>query len=228
MTFARVKPGSWATGEKLSSPQQNQLDLNVSRALDGYAGGTYTPSDPLIINGDGLQTSVAPATGNAVANKTYVDAEVAATNSELSKLGLTAQFRLGNTSSSLTTATVVTPISETLDTGFSIVSTNRIKVPHNGIYRYDLYAYLQAGGGTPSSAKIAVRKNGSAQKEILGATPAIGGVEQGAVVGSHVIRITDYVNDYIDLYIDAVGTCPSWTIQSQAWTSFVLSLERAL
>src|SRR4051812_35161517 len=56
MTFSRVGPGpGWGTGELLSSTQMNQMDLNVERALDGYAGGLYTPSAPLIIGGSGMQ-----------------------------------------------------------------------------------------------------------------------------------------------------------------------------
>lgn len=50
MTFARVNPPGWGYRAILTSAQQNQLDLNVSRALDGYAGGTYNPSAPLTWN----------------------------------------------------------------------------------------------------------------------------------------------------------------------------------
>lgn len=51
MTLPRVKPSDWAFGEILTSAQMNQLDTNVSNAVDGAGGGTYTLSAPLVING---------------------------------------------------------------------------------------------------------------------------------------------------------------------------------
>ncbi len=42
MTIARVKPGDWAFGEKLTSAQINQLDTNVARALDKAGGDQLT------------------------------------------------------------------------------------------------------------------------------------------------------------------------------------------
>ena len=50
MTFSRVKPGGWALYEVLTSAQMNALDVNTSRALDGYAGGTWSPSAEITIN----------------------------------------------------------------------------------------------------------------------------------------------------------------------------------
>lgn len=41
MSFVRVKPGGWADNETLTSAQQNQLDINVSLALD-KTGDTLT------------------------------------------------------------------------------------------------------------------------------------------------------------------------------------------
>ncbi len=57
MSFARVKPSDWASGEVLTSTQMNQLDTNVSQAIDGTAGGTYAPTDPIIIGGDGISVT---------------------------------------------------------------------------------------------------------------------------------------------------------------------------
>jgi hypothetical protein len=54
MSFTRVKPASWIDGEVLTATQMNALDTNQSRAVDGNAGGTYTPSAAIIVNGSGL------------------------------------------------------------------------------------------------------------------------------------------------------------------------------
>jgi hypothetical protein len=51
MTFSRAKPAGWSTGERFTSTQANTIDLNQSRAVDGNAGGTYTPSAAINITG---------------------------------------------------------------------------------------------------------------------------------------------------------------------------------
>ena len=51
MTFARVNPGGWALFEILTSAQMNQLDINMTNALDGAAGGGYTPTAKLTLDG---------------------------------------------------------------------------------------------------------------------------------------------------------------------------------
>jgi hypothetical protein len=55
MSFTRANVAGWATGEVLTTTQMNQLDLDHSRAVDGNAGGTYTPSAAIIINGSGIE-----------------------------------------------------------------------------------------------------------------------------------------------------------------------------
>lgn len=54
MSFSRVNPGGWGLFEVLTSSQMNQIDINQSRAVDGFAGGTYTPSDPIEFGGAGV------------------------------------------------------------------------------------------------------------------------------------------------------------------------------
>lgn len=53
MAFSRVKAAGWAMFEVLTSAQMNQLDINMTKAVDGDGGGTYTPSAPIDIDGDG-------------------------------------------------------------------------------------------------------------------------------------------------------------------------------
>lgn len=54
MTFSRVNPIGWGNGEVLTSTQMNDLDTNVTKAVDGAAGGTYTLSAPLALNGSNV------------------------------------------------------------------------------------------------------------------------------------------------------------------------------
>lgn len=52
MTFSRAKPAGWTDDiDTITAAQINQIDTNQSRALDGTAGGTYSPVPPLNING---------------------------------------------------------------------------------------------------------------------------------------------------------------------------------
>lgn len=57
MTFTRAKPLGWVDDiDSIVQAQINQIDLNQSRSLDGNAGGRYTPSPELEIDGDGIRT----------------------------------------------------------------------------------------------------------------------------------------------------------------------------
>lgn len=52
MTFSRAKPAGWTDDiDTITATQINQIDTNQSRAVDGTAGGAYTPSPPINING---------------------------------------------------------------------------------------------------------------------------------------------------------------------------------
>lgn len=45
MTFARAKPTGWTDDvDSISATEINTIDVNQSNAVDGAAGGTYTPS----------------------------------------------------------------------------------------------------------------------------------------------------------------------------------------
>lgn len=44
MSFSRANPLGWSLNEELTHDQINTIDLNQSRAVDGHAGGVYSPS----------------------------------------------------------------------------------------------------------------------------------------------------------------------------------------
>lgn len=53
MTFSRAKPTGWSDNvDTITAAQINQVDLNQSRAIDGNAGGTYTPSAAITLAGN--------------------------------------------------------------------------------------------------------------------------------------------------------------------------------
>ena len=54
MTFSRYNPSGYAPGNRLPAACVNQHDEDISNAIDGGAGGTYTPSSAITIGGAGL------------------------------------------------------------------------------------------------------------------------------------------------------------------------------
>lgn len=53
MSFSRTNSLGWALYEILSSSQMNSLDIDHANAVDGAAGGQYTPSAQLDFRGNG-------------------------------------------------------------------------------------------------------------------------------------------------------------------------------
>ena len=53
--FDRVKPGGWVLNEVLDHALMNDLDTNMSKALNGDEGGTWAPSAEIVIGGSGLR-----------------------------------------------------------------------------------------------------------------------------------------------------------------------------
>ena len=52
MSFTRAKPAGWTDNvDALTAQQLNHIDANITRALDGTGGGTYSLSAPLTIAG---------------------------------------------------------------------------------------------------------------------------------------------------------------------------------
>ena len=62
MTLQRAKPAGWAPNERLTSAQLNALDVNQSQAIDGSAGGTYSPTAPIVIGGAGINPTLKATT----------------------------------------------------------------------------------------------------------------------------------------------------------------------
>ncbi len=65
MSFSRVNSLGWALNEELTSAQMNALDLDHSRAVDGNAGGVYTPSSAIDFQGSGIKATTLVMNGTA-------------------------------------------------------------------------------------------------------------------------------------------------------------------
>ncbi len=67
MTFSRANPLSWALMEVFTSAQANHIDINQSRAIDGFAGGAYNPTAAIVINNQFEVNSTGAAGANVAA-----------------------------------------------------------------------------------------------------------------------------------------------------------------
>lgn len=65
MTLTKANVLGFGFNEKLTSDQVNHLQDELVKALDGAGGGTYAPTDPIIIGGDGLAVTTTFSAGSA-------------------------------------------------------------------------------------------------------------------------------------------------------------------
>ncbi len=73
MSISRVKPAGWGVNEKLTSAQQNALDINVTNALDKRAGQTDTRASNVTVTGTTsfLNNITFSGGGTAISDQTW-------------------------------------------------------------------------------------------------------------------------------------------------------------
>jgi len=71
MSFSRANVLGWALYEVLTSAQMNALDIDHANAIDGAAGGTYNPTNPVIFGADKLRAQ--PGAGDLIFQEPYVE-----------------------------------------------------------------------------------------------------------------------------------------------------------
>lgn len=62
MSFTKVKPAGWTTGERLTSTQMNDLDTDHANAVDGVGAGTYPFTTNIGLKFTGTSNTVSPLT----------------------------------------------------------------------------------------------------------------------------------------------------------------------
>lgn len=67
MTFPRVRsPGMWTLGSVLAPAEMEEIDRNLTEAIDGAGGGTYAPTAPVVIGASGGNTVGLHVTSHAI------------------------------------------------------------------------------------------------------------------------------------------------------------------
>lgn len=100
MTFSRVNLLGWAYAELLTSAQMNQLDINMTRALDGYGGGTYNPSAAIKVNNEFEADATSSADTNATGLKGTGKGNEPGVEGIAGSTGIGGKFSGGSTSGS--------------------------------------------------------------------------------------------------------------------------------
>ena len=61
MAFSRANGGGWGANAEVTTTQVNTIDSDLSKAVDGAAGGSYAPTVALTVAGQGLQMTLGTA-----------------------------------------------------------------------------------------------------------------------------------------------------------------------
>lgn len=68
--FTRLRAmGAWIFNSTVDPDEWEAFDENLSNAIDGADGGTYGPTDPIVIAGSGLRTTVQPTNADQVVTR---------------------------------------------------------------------------------------------------------------------------------------------------------------
>ena len=204
MTLTNPKPLGFAYGEILTSALVNSAFSQLPYAVDGNAGGTYAPSDPIIIGGDGLNvTGQLTASGLTTISGTLV---TEGTASRICQVSLTA--------SSIASGDKFQMTSVVNDAGYTVNTTDdTIAVPTTGIYLFALRLTLtNSQTNNPQSVSVNVLIDGASDnsRSMAGLRYSATNTDAVTVVGSGILEITD-VADLITLVSGNSGTTSTTT-----------------
>lgn len=196
MTFSRAKSGGWVTGERLTSTQMNTLDTNMVKAVDGDAGGTYTPSAALSITD--LECPTTASSDDDVVNKSFLESRT-----------LAATYAVSGTAEPSTTEFTLTE--GWASTGFSD-SSNLLTMPSTGVYLVSLYANIKTDS-TGANAEIPVILYGgtalwtgtTAMARFTAERISSTTTDPTLVAGTQLLRITNTTNEKLWLGCGSLG-----------------------
>ncbi len=139
MSFVnRISPPKVDNISVITASEINNIGADLAKAVDGAAGGTYTPSDPVIIGGDGLT-----CTGQFTASG--------------------ATCTLSATANSITTATTISgALTASSVTSLTMSGTNKISLASRSISKVQssLMYNFDTGENQPGSIVIGFGESG--------------------------------------------------------------------
>lgn len=226
MSFARLRsPGLWAPNSVIEPEEFEQLDENLSHALDGQNGGVYTPNLPLEIGGQGICV-LNPLTDDHVTPKAWVEEQIAdAVSAEASAriaadaTKVTAGYAV-YTVNSFGDYAVDAPMALTelnVSDGFTLTSGNTVEVPSAGVYLVSISIHVSAA----STNAIGARATAGGSRFLRADNNVTAGTSTGVSATAAVV-ITDPPNQKIQL----VAGHGSGTMNVTAATQSKLSIVR--
>jgi hypothetical protein len=172
------KPLGHATGEKLSSTNVDAAFAQLPYAIDGNAGGAYTPSAPITIGGVDVGEAIASRVCRVTVNGS----------------GLASGAQFGITSS-------LNDAGYTIDTG-----ADTITVPTTGIYLYTWSMVLENDQtDNPHLVSASVAVNSVAASAISGYRFSASAAAAFVVVGAGVVEVTNLAH-LVTLLVTSTGT----------------------
>lgn len=159
MTFPRIRPsGTWDNGTTVPEAEWEQFDLNLSRALDGFAGGNYAPSSPLYMVGTSKLRADTPVNALDVANKSYVDTALLTPNTQIALIREAVAFEAPISGSGLISGDFLDIDAWTVNEGFTVFTIggggDELGMPNygdadrNGIYLIQVEVEMDNAGNT--------------------------------------------------------------------------------
>lgn len=201
MSFARLRsPGLWAPNSVVEPEEFEQLDENLSHALDGQNGGVYTPNLPLEIGGQGICV-LNPLTDDHVTPKAWVEEQIADAVSAESSIRAAADTFLGtarianfhftSTASPPSATMPIALLNQYPAAGWALAS-NEITVPVAGVYRVTFECLGAVDTGAAAVQGIIYARSGSANfARGYGVRFNSTNATTFGIVGFGVINITD-------------------------------------
>ncbi len=190
MTLTNPKPGGHSIGEKLTSPNVDSAFSQLPYAIDGNAGGTYAPTDPIIIGGDGIRVG---GIAEGVAERILALEDPPFIKCQVSGSGLAAAAKV--------------TIAEIISKGTWTITSNSLEVPQAGWYAVSFHTSLTTSSVTnPYEGSIFVAVNAVATLSwgCTRWTASASDVYHGS--GTGIVKITTPASEKISAHVSGAGT----------------------
>lgn len=202
MSFSRVRaPGLWIPNSTVEPHEFEQIDRNLSRAVDGHGGGAIAPTNPIEVGGAGIRV-LAPSHADQVTPKGWVENAIA-NEASARNAAISAQFS-GCSARRTTNQTFLNQVQSPVlfdatdwDTGgyFNSVNQERLVAPSTG--RYLLTWRFPFQSGDPGHRMVVLSVNGSEVGVLDSASPAAVGV----VILAGALEVAFTSGDYLGFLV---------------------------
>jgi len=177
----------------------NNLDSQLPYAVDGNAGGTYAPTNPIVINGDGLDVGGSGLT---------VGGDATPVHTRLLTLEDPPFLRATLTGSGLASDAKLTPTAD-ISKGSWTIASNDIEVPEAGWYLISVHCLLTSTNtSNPYLGQVYVAQAGGAGGILQYRTIRWSATNTDAFMASFsgLAKITTAATEKLSIHVAGAGT----------------------